>query len=743
MPATGTAAGDGAPTGTVTAPPAPGTGAAGGPATRSRDARWERAALLAAAAVAVALPLVAALDLALPGRTVLVVLFVLTVPGVPLASLLRLPSALLATALSVALSIAVALLVATVALAAGWWSPLGWATAVAAVGLAATVLALTRAPARPAPGHPAAADDAAGREDDAEDATPARWFWRRPVALVALVAAVGLWWLATRQTDLDDAGATGVIGVVHWGYLAAVVLVAAVAAVHLVRPRLDPLVLLAAAVVLAWVIFAFVNVTDGRASVPTGWLHVGLADFIRENERSFVGLDARAHWPGFFAVAAQLTVLAGLPDATAFLALAPFAYNVLAIPALLVIARCVTRSARLAWFAVFLYLGANWVQQDYFAPQATSFLLYLAVLATLLWEATTAPAAGTGTGRPRAWRRHPAVPAGTTSGQSLGRLAALLVVTAAIVVGHQLTPITLVLAALAFALAGWTRHRRLWLFAGLLFVGWFSYAATEYWIGNLPSVIGDVGELLGNLDSAVSARVTGDENYQLMQNLRLVWSALYGLLALLGLWRIRRRPDAWLILLLLLASGGLVAMQSYGGEVMLRAFLFAAPLLAPLAALALSALTARRAVVPVVALTVGLAVWGVLGTAARGVNVSFERVTDDDVAAARVLWAELDRGDTVAFLASAGAYGADRFGDYEPLVLDQDFCDLPARECVTVEQPDFVVVSRTQDAQRELAAGDPPGAGSALADELVATGEYRVLYESAGSRVLERTTQGG
>lgn len=733
MSATGTAAGDSAPAIAEAVPPPrqQPTSGDGVPA-------HERVVLLAAAVVALAVPVVAAVDADLPGRGLLAVLFVLTVPGVPLASLLRLPGKLLPAALAVALSLATALLLATAGLAAGWWSPVGWATVTAAIGLLATAWALRRLPAATSPAVARPAGTARGGSDP----------WSRVASAVPLTLALGLWGLATRWTDLDDAGATGVIGVVAWPYVVAIVLVVAVAGVHLVRPRLDPVVLGAAAVVLALVVYAFVNVTDGQASVPTGWLHVGFADFIAANERSFDGLDARASWPAFFAVAAQLVHLGGVADATSFLALAPFAYNVLAIPAVLVIARGLTRSGRLGWLAVFLYLGANWVQQDYFAPQATAFLLYLAVLATLVWEATSAPVAPlTGSLSAKAaqvWRRRPGLPAGTTSGQSLARLAALVYLSAALVVGHQLTPISLVVTAFVFALTGWTRHRLLWLVASLLFVGWFSYAASGYWVGHLDTVLGDVGRLFGNLDSALSSRVeAGDETYQLMQNLRIGWSLLYGVLALAGLWAIRRRPEALLVGLLLAGSGALVAMQSYGGEVMLRTFLFAAPLLAPLAALALARLTARQAVTGGVALAVVLTAWALLGTAARGVNVAFERVTADDVAAARVLWEELDAGDTVGLVATAGAYGADRVGDYEPLVMDEEFCGMPALDCALDRQPDFVVVGRTQDAQRELAAGDPPGASTALAEDLVRSGLYEPVYSGTDARVLRLVPQGG
>jgi hypothetical protein len=395
---------------------------------------------------------------------------------------------------------------------------------------------------------------------------------------------------------------------------------------------------------------------------------------------------------------------------------------------------------------VFLYLGANWFQQDYFSPQASVFLLYLTVLATLLWSAQHAhvPALS---GGPRArvfgaWRRTPGLPAGMTRGESLALEAAILVLSAAIVVAHQLTPVTMVITLLLFVLTGRTRYRRLWLAVALLFLAWFSYAATDFWSGHLTTVFGDLGKLGSNLNSGVVSRVAGNPTYQLMQNVRIAWSVAYLLLALAGLWRIRRRADALLIGLLVASTGSLVLMQSYGGEVVFRVFVYASPLLAPLAAVALRGLLVRPNAVRVVALTVVIAVAALIGTAARGVNVSFERVTADDLAAARVLWAHSHPGDTIGYLSPAGAYAANDVGENTPVSLAQADCGSAPLQCAVTQAPTFILLSRSQDAAEQLIESAPPGTTTRLASELVSRGLYTVLYHGPDAEVLMRSSQG-
>ncbi|TWH75330.1 serine/threonine protein kinase [Modestobacter roseus] len=716
--------------------------AAAVPARHRARPAGDRVALLLGAFVAVATPLVAAADLAVPGRALLALAFVLTVPGVPLAVLLRVPDRLLRGALAVALSVAVTLLTAALQVVTGWWSPVGFAVGTAAVSLVATVVALREMP-RAGPRSPggarsAGAHAAAGSPD-----------WERPAAVVGLVAALGLWWPATRWLELDDAGPLGVIGVAGWPYVVALALVGLVAARQLLRPVLDGAVLAATAVVLAVVLFGFANVGDGQAGVSVGWLHVGFIRFMTEQQATFAGLDARAYWPGFFAAGAHLVELAGLPDASALLTLSPAVFNVAAIAPLLVVARCVTGSRRLAWLAVFVYLTANWFQQDYFAPQAVAFLLYLVVLATLLWSVTsggTTPLAGPWYRRAlTAWRRRPALPAGVSAGRSLAWEAALLLIAAAIVVSHQLTPATLVFALMVFVLTGSTRFRRLWLLVALLFLGWFSYMATDFWVGHLSTVLGDLGQLNSNLTSAVSARVGLDSDpvYDAMQNVRLGWSVLYALAGLAGWWTIRHRPGAPLLAGLTVCAGGLVLFGSYGGEVVLRSFVFAAPLLASLAALALRGLVRHRSPVALALLAVLLTGAALMLTATRGVNIAFERVSAGDLAAARVVAEELQPGQVVGTLQATGALGADRVGESVPLDMSEAGCGLSPLRCALVERPDFIVVSRTQDALGQLREGRPAGWTTEIADELVDRGLYTVVHEGGGATVLRAAEQGG
>ena len=112
-----------------------------------------------------------------------------------------------------------------------------------------------------------------------------------------------------------------------------------------------------------------------------------------------------------------------------------------------------------------------------------------------------------------------------------------------------------------------------------------TYSAQPFWQGHLADVIGDAGGVKGNLDVSVSERIAGDPIYSQMQLLRLIAAALLMGFAAVGWLRLRRDGSHLLFSVLGLAPFGLVLVQSYGGEVGIRSFLYTSPVLCALAAL--------------------------------------------------------------------------------------------------------------------------------------------------------------
>jgi hypothetical protein len=304
-----------------------------------------------------------------------------------------------------------------------------------------------------------------------------------------------------------------------------------------------------------------------------------------------------------------------------------------------------------------------------------------------------------------------------------------------------------------FALTGSTRWRTLWLTAGVITVGWFSYGATDFWFGHLQTVLGDLGQVGDVVSGGLTDRLSGDPVYQGMQGVRMAWTGLLGVLALVGWWTIRRRRDAVLLAGLAAAPFGLILLQSYGGEMLIRCALYSSVFLAPLAAVAVvragQAVT-RAAPVARTALLATALVLGAFGlTLTRGLNVSFERVSDTHIRVAQQLMATVPDGASVGTFGRMGTLPLGRVGTVtvEPLVsgscgADFTACLLDAVGADGAAGPDWVVAAATAEAAGRLQGGRPAGWVGAGVTALLATGGYETVVTDPEIVVLRRVPSG-
>lgn len=291
--------------------------------------------------------------------------------------------------------------------------------------------------------------------------------------------------------------------------------------------------------------------------------HLGVVDHLMQTGQAETGVDIYAGWPGFFAVAAAFATLTGVAPITVahvFILLIQLAM----LPAMFALFRAAGRTHRVAIVGMMFAALANWVGQDYFAPQSVAFLLAIVVL-TLLLSSRRRPVLG--------WLSVP--------------------IFAAIVVTHQLTPYWLVAVTLALGVLGRIRPRGLGLVFGAIAFCWLML--------NLDALSGHT--LVGAADPVANAQPitagAGSPGQTLTALLARGLSAVVIGVALLGaamgLRRRRRRGAALTGLVLAFTSVALLFGQSYGGEAIYRVYLYAIPGCALLAAPLIERALRRRA----------------------------------------------------------------------------------------------------------------------------------------------------
>ena len=375
-----------------------------------------------------------------------------------------------------------------------------------------------------------------------------------------LPAALILWGASLSTVDLSTMNDYGLLAALPAGFYLALALLVLSILVTLHDSRPSPVRFALHVACLVLVLHGTVPLILSAPNYPWTFKHVGVTDYVNLHGGVRASTDIYQSWPGFFALAAWFTKLAGVGSPLAYAAWAPVYFNLLncLMLSFAFASLPVTRATR--WLAMFLFVAANWVGQDYFAPQALAFVLTLAVFALLLswFGAERRPAAvlaasalahrlvgGAGARGRRAANRRVHGPAGRRELQRLwvaaggqpadaramggvlhrsqrsgrppvtlhgawhdvARLSVLFAVFAAVVVTHQLSPYMIVMAVGVLTAAGTVRPR--WIVAGLALV------TVGYLIPRLPylqqtqDVFGSLLHPFGNvgLDRPTAARL--------------------------------------------------------------------------------------------------------------------------------------------------------------------------------------------------------------------------------------------
>lgn len=437
---------------------------------------------------------------------------------------------------------------------------------------------------------------------------------------------------------MDD---TGLGSQLDTTFFLAVVLINVAFASAVVRARPSAVVLVSLTVILILMLYGVTSIIEELPRGTVTWLHAGFADVI-ERTGTLPNTDARFDWPGFFVLAAFVTAAAGLDHPIQLAAWAPAVLNVLYMPFLFLIFRAVTDDRRLIWTAVWVFFLANWVGQDYFSPQGFNFFLYLVILAIVLrWFG---PRAGL-VGRPRfvmgfMRRVFPAIDSVWTAEPShvAGASGALVLIvatiTAAIASSHQLTPFALVASLAALVIFGLSRLRWLPVLVALIVGVWLSYMTVDFLSGHLGKLISDVGQAEAIATSSVTRRVSGSAGHVAIVQFRLVFTVVIWVLAAAGVLARRRRGAADVAMVLLaVIPFGLLALQSYGGEILLRVYLFSLPFASFLVAALVFSTATRATLRTAVVIAVGGFVLGSGLLFARYGNERLDYVSPQDLAA--------------------------------------------------------------------------------------------------------------
>lgn len=602
---------------------------------------------------------------------------------------------------------------------------------------------------------------------------------RRGYPLFGAPLLVGLVLLVVAFAQADRSTSGGVLGLVEvlpvaW-WLGVAVLSAGFVGLVVVAPGRN-LLLGAYLVAMIVALHATPGLIEPHARFPTAWTHVGFVDHIVETGTVDPGYDARYNWPGAFSFGALLVQVTGAESARDLLRFTPVVVNLLMLAPLAVVVRHVTRDARVRWCALWLVVITSWVGQDYLAPQALALLIYLTIVGLLLrWFRRPVVGASSRVDVLAAVRRRwpgltgdtylggfvsPTPPAGPA--QRLGLVATIALLGSVVAFSHQLTPLLLPVIVFVLVVVGRIDRPLVPAILAVCAAGWLLFGTTSFLQSNLVDLASGVGDLGAVVGDNVDSRTSPDPMRQLVLGTRLALTAAVGVLALVGMGRQRRqRRLDWALVGVAAAPVALLALNSYGGEMILRVSLFSLPFLAVLGAFGLVGENARAGrglwLSGGALLAVSLVIMPAYVVARYG-NEAFERVESTDIAAWDHVATRALPGSVVVVPDFAGPWRYRGLMDFDYRVYADLVEGMPATEGLdevlddgTTSMPDtpfgegpadaYLVLGTASAHYGEIAEGYPEGWADELGAELVASGEWQVVFRSGDTQVLRRPAQ--
>ncbi|MEM9613225.1 MAG: hypothetical protein AAGA59_09835 [Actinomycetota bacterium] len=354
------------------------------------------------------------------------------------------------------------------------------------------------------------------------------------------------------------------------------------------------------------------------ARFSVAWLISGFSDVIAETGSAERFIDARFSWPGFYLGPAaaisgsQSSEVGSQPDSFGGPGAAVAGEQLLNIDPLIrfwplgifVIWVLLVWVFTRHWFpdrwvaapiASWLFVVTAWTGQNYFSPQSMGTTV-TAILVLLIAIMERDMPRGVPLRTRLSWVLFPGLGGGAERDPAITLF--IVATSLSVVVTHPLSPVFLTLWLVPMAFAGYRYARGLPLLVFIIFLTWVSGAARPWWRSRIASLVDNVGAVESTLTESTTARsaeASFERSVVLLSRAGIVVAvAAFSLLAAGYLWRQRGQRAGALLLGMAGLPGLAIAGQPYGGEILVRVFLFSVFPAAILFGAAIANIASRR-----------------------------------------------------------------------------------------------------------------------------------------------------
>jgi len=589
--------------------------------------------------------------------------------------------------------------------------------------------------------------------------------WRSAVLLpILLMAAASMFWMAgLGQVKIDQMNDLGLVSVLPPIAFVALGILTISFSLTITAPKPNSIIVFAHLVLLVFMLYGITAIVEAVPRFSPAWRHAGVIDYIMRNASVNPRIDAYFNWPGFFIMWALITEIAGLSSPILFLRWAPFLFQLIYMGPLWMIYDSLTSSRRLVWTGIWVFYLTNWVGQDYFSPQAMNFFYFLVILAILLrWfrngdislpKWVDSKIIGK-IPRIKNWITHLFVretvpPEKFNALQKSFLLLMIVLIYFVSITSHQLTQFAILISIILLLIFKRISPKALPIVMLILSGMWIAYMASAFMAGRLRSMLEAFGQLDSALDANLTSRLAGSPGHMFVTQIRLLLTLGVWLAAGLGFIRqwIRGHYETSAALMVL-APFPLIAMQNYGGEMLMRIFMFSLPLAAYLAAATIFPILKDvpswryTAVIGLVSFVlVGVFWYGRYG------NERMEYFTRAEVQAVEYTYSHVKPGSLIATITTNLPYKSINYEKYKYAKLENDLrIGDYVSIATTLKNPKFehtyLLITRAQEAYIEMYYSPGVIDLKKLENQLLLDPEVKQVYANSEARLYEITPKG-
>lgn len=579
-------------------------------------------------------------------------------------------------------------------------------------------------------------------------------------AVAVLAACVGA--RLTQSADVDGYGIIRALPPLYWTGIVVGAVATSLVALAVVAGQRQ----LGWLIPSVWLVLFHLapQLAHAHARFSIVYVHMGFIRLIDTQHTGDVLVDARFAWPGFFG--AFLSSLAPMSQGLLEIVMRLWPAAITGASASLVAAlarRSYPTQPLIGPVSALVFILASWTGQDYFSPQSVGFFFYLSIIVVV--EAGPLRARGAWSSVAPFLSRFATAGGDRTEARGVPSYVALIVLCFAAVVSHPLAPFFI---CAGLAMLGLYGRRVAWRLMLLVVVGyaiWVLVAAQPWWSTQLE----DLKQQFGSISNVATASVERGAVPSAAHAFVLRVRTFFGLVVfvgtfVMGMVMATKRfshlrptlPLAPLAGIPVVAAG----IQSYGGEMIIRVFLFTLPMASILFARVLLTIPRRALPISLAAMVAGVTPIFLL---ARFGNEAFEMTTEADWQAVEVLYANAEPGTLIIADNSFLPWG-DRGREHQSLEPRYSVAQTSARwlqglrgqapleiqggghdefiEVETSQEPYLsdkvlVVFTPSQSAWLEHVEGEPARKLDVVGAWMAQQPGVTVLYQNAGAWVFQ------